>query len=178
VHLKGQPKQLAGLSDTSVEPGVRATVIVRPTDTFGVGLRIAFDHHPDTNRQDVPQAPADRALLVTSTEGLPVGDFKDSTFYASVGDYCLPGKFSDPAIESILGHPAPQPVSNELVVKPGSYALTIHKAPDNPGDIATCKDAPLAKVPLQVSAGDRVYAFLYAKPGDRDVNVLLIPLGS
>jgi hypothetical protein len=178
VYRKGEQQQLAGMSDTSVDPGVWATVIVQPPDTFGVGLRMTFDKRPETNRADVPSTTPGNALLVTSSEGLADAERAKDVFYASVGDFCLPGKFSDPAIEKILGHPAPQPIGSELVVKPGSHTLTIHAAPTNAGDVASCKDTPLANAPLQAASGDRIYVFLYATPGQPDLRLLLVPLAA
>jgi len=177
VHRKGDPKQLAGMSDSSVVPGVGMTVIVQPPDSFGVPLRGTFDHRPETGRDDVPKVIPDKGLLVTSNEGLPE-DLQSGTYYASVGNFCLPGTYSDPSIEQILGHPAPQPIGNQLVVPPGSQTLTIHRGPKDAGTIADCKDTPLTNVPLHVAAGDRTYVFLYTPKGQTDIKVLLLPLAT
>ncbi len=175
VHKGGDPKQLAGMSDATIVPGVRMTVIVRPPDTFGVSLRGAYDSRPETGRADVPAPIADKGVLVTGLDGMPGGASGDATYYASVGDFCLPGRFADPEIEKILGHPAPQPVGNDLVVPPGSHTLTIHRASGDPGDIPTCKDDPVASVPLDIAANGRSYVFLYQAPGDTKVQVLVVP---
>jgi hypothetical protein len=136
-----------------------------------------FDHRPETNRDDIPKVIPDKGLLVTSYEGLPE-DMQTGTYYGSVGNFCLPGTSSDPSIEQILGHPAPQPIGNQLVVPPGSQSLTIHRGPKDAGTIPECKDTPIATVPLKVAAGDRVYLFLYAPNAQSEIKVLLLPLAT
>lgn len=178
INLAGDAKQLVGMSDAGAVPGTRITVIVPPPDDLGTTIRGAYDHHPDAGRGDVPQPIADKAVLVTSQEGLPDAGFGAVAFNASVGNSCLPGRFSDPEIEKILGRPAPQPIGNDLVVAPGSYTLTIHRDTSAPGEIAACDGVPEAQVPLEIGAGDRSYVFLYAAPGDSAVRVLVLPLGT
>lgn len=175
IRLQGAEEQLIGASDTSIVPGSRATFIVSPSDSFGPRIRVALDSHPDTERADVPKAPDGAALLATSYEGLPPGDFATQVFYGSVGNYCLRGKFPDPEIEAIVGHPLGQPIGNELVVEPGTYTLTIHRASDEPGAIETCQSSPVAEAPLQIAAGDIARVFLHAPLGQSTIEALVVP---
>ena len=48
-------------------------------------------------------------------------------------------------------------------------------ASDVAGTIETCKSSPIAQGPLQIAAGGRAYAFLYAEPGSSAVSVLVVP---
>lgn len=177
IRLQGAAEQLIGATDTSIVPGSRATVIVSPSDSFGPRIRVALDSHPDSERADVPRAPDGAALLATSYEGLPPTDFRTAVFYGSVGNYCLRGKFPDLDVEAIVGHPLGQPVGNELVVEPGTYTLTIHRASDEPGVIETCQSSAVAEAPLEIATGGRAYAFLHAATGEADMRVLVVPLG-
>ncbi len=175
MQLKDKTDRLGGISDVSIVSGSRATVIIGPSDGFGARMRVALDSHPDTSGGNVPQAPSGAALLVTSYEGLPPADFQRAVFFASVGNYCLPGKFRDTDIEEVVGHPLGQPIGNELVVEPGAHTLTVHRASAEPGAIETCKNNPVADAPLQLAAGGRAYAFLYAEVGVSKVNLLVVP---
>jgi hypothetical protein len=175
VHRAGDPSQLARISQSPIDAGVRLTVVVQPPGTFGVGMRAAYDQPPETGGALVPQAIADKAVLVTSYEGLPEADFEGEVFLASVGNFCLPGRYTDPEIEEIVGHPLGQPIGSELVVEPGSHSLTIHRDDSASGEISACDNEPVAQVPLQVAAGDRAYVFLYATPTERQINLLVVP---
>lgn len=174
VHLAGAADQLIGARDTSIVPGSRATVIVGPSDNLGPLIGIRLDSHPDTGHGGVPQALADSGVLVTSHQGMPP-EFDRSSFYASIGDYCLRSKFPNPDIEEIVGHPLGQPIGNELVVEPGSHTLTIHPGSEDPQQPTTCQDSPLAQAPLQIAMGGRAYVFIYTEPGESDLNVLVAP---
>ncbi len=174
-HLKGAADTLGSAADVAIVPGSRATVIVGPSEGFGIRMRVALDSHPDAAQGNVPQALADAGLLVTSYEGLPQEDFQSAVFYASAGSYCLRGLFPDPAFEEVLGHPLGQPIGNPLVVEPGTHDLTIHGASGEPGAIETCESGPVAEGVLQVAAGDRAYAFLYAERGSPEIKLLVVP---
>ena len=181
VHLEGSADQLIGARDTSIVAGSRATVIVGPSDNLGPRIGFRLDSHPDTGHGGVPQALADSGVLVTSHAGMPP-EFAGSAFYASIGNYCLRGRFPNPDIEEIVGHPLGQPIGSDLVVEPGSHTLTIHRGSEDPQQPTTCQDGPLAQAALEIATGGRAYVFIYAEPGEpdaepgeADLSVLVVP---
>lgn len=169
VRRAGAQEPLAGYGDATVTEGMRVTILVLPSGTFGVPTLGIYEHHPE--REDNPPALTDRALLLTNQGGLADEELQAGFYYASVGDGCLPGVH----VDEVMG-PLPQPISQPLTVPPGSHQLAIHGSPPL-GEMATCDDAPLATTTLDVEAGDQLHVLLYSLPGSDQIEVLVLPLG-
>jgi hypothetical protein len=154
-------------------PDTVATIAVWQEEVFegepDAWIEVIYAEHPE---YDIAEAPAGQGLLLGRDVGLRA-EGEAPFLYASVGDGCLESSIgrSDPEFPNV------QPFNNNLALPVGEQTLTLHEE-DKPGEIPTCKSKAVGPgAPISVAAGNRLISFPHRLPGEKDIDLLVLPFG-